>query len=547
VLQQVFDATDVANFIDPDAAVCKQFFNRNLLSKDKLDDYNMIVDLDAKASPYLTREKKVKQQRKLMKGKKRHAYFTPFFNLILKLCSRRHNMKSVEGKARAARSAAVLDTLMSKAETRIGLVGQRAPIKRTARASDGCTVDPHLSRGFSANKRAKRHQGGRKQSNSTKQIRNMKKFVRSMQRNKKRDVDREVAREVASATKHMVHIPPTLRNKRKPKGKTGNRWKSQIKVMINNTRRVGKVSCDNVGPMLCEITKYISSTPFERDWPGKNTILRDEVLLDMVELILQSKVAQNAIAICMHWDLSPQGNKEYMATYVSFALPTDTDPNGIDLGLAELEAQCIIVSEHVQVIKYCLPLVQCAGKDAIEVQMQLKKLCSVSGIDANKVQWVVTDGGSENAPAARATFPNHVAVYCAAHALNLVLEEACEVFDGKEQKATKMSQRCLNKLDSVINLLRRHWPAMQVYIKDETHFGGVVGDDITKPKRAQKIRWLSAIFSLMWLLPLRKTLCEIILKHFILDPNARVTKTRAGSIKVNKSWLQAYQVSAAQR
>ena len=44
MLQQVFDATDVANFIDPGAAVRKQFDNKNLLSKDKLDDYNMIVD-----------------------------------------------------------------------------------------------------------------------------------------------------------------------------------------------------------------------------------------------------------------------------------------------------------------------------------------------------------------------------------------------------------------------------------------------------------------------------------------------------------------------
>ena len=138
----------------------------------------------------------------------------------------------------------------------------------------------------------------------------------------------------------------------------------------------------------------------------------------------------------MRWDLSPQGNRELLVTFLSVAFHTDDSP--------DIYTYDNVVSESgdVVVFNFVLPVKQCPSKEARNVALKIREQLDVVGLkpdtltcNGDKRVFVTTDGGSENKPAMELLFGigNYIPVYCAAHALSLVFVHAVEDLPGRSK------------------------------------------------------------------------------------------------------------------
>jgi hypothetical protein len=295
------------------------------------------------------------------------------------------------------------------------------------------------------------------------------------------------------------------------------RLTTKAKVMMVKVRRAGLIAAGRVGKVLDAVTKDIATESFSESWGSESTVLRAEKMVGVIELIFLRESLTHAQAINYRWDLSPQGNKELLATFISATFLRADAPCEYNIDDAHF------VNDDVITFTFALPTVQCASKEGLIVAERLDHVLSSVGLRKEDKHVTLNnhagtaictmDGGSENMPSAEAVFGEGkvVRVYCACHALNLVFSWACETLPGKPvpekgkkstSKSTKMNHTWISKTERLINLIRRYWQSFELHLrKEEQWHGSKHQHDLPKPPRGVRTRWLVILDCFRWLMP----------------------------------------------
>ena len=244
------------------------------------------------------------------------------------------------------------------------------------------------------------------------------------------------------------------------------------------------------------ISEHMPSTAMQQQaWGSERTVLRTEQVVTQIEMLLLRDHLPEAHTISMRWDLSPQGNKELLATFITVCWTTQNLPDIYDADSK------VSGSADVHTFNFALPLVQCPSKEGHIVAEKLKQQLALLGLQpadltADGPVYITSDGGSENKPAMRKLFGegNFVDVYCGAHALSLVFTHAVDVLPGSraattKQRSTKMTHWWVAAAEKVVNLIRNNWQNFETYAQELSKWP----DADKKPPRAVRTRWLSAV------------------------------------------------------